>query len=518
MQKIVLIVSFFLLLGVNACVHRNYSHGSSTVCVCNSTVCDNFPPIIKTPKGVVTAYVSSKNGDRFTKESVTQFSKLPVTHVVPTVSITLDKSKKYQNIIGFGGAFTDSAGINIAKLPKDMQTRLIKDYFGADGIEFQLGRVPIGGSDFSTRPYSYDDHPNDDNLTMFALQPEDVHFKIPYIKMANELSPHKVKIYASPWSPPAWMKTNKKFNEGGFLIGEPGTHYWKIWAKYFVKFLDEYKKNKVDIWGITIQNEPEAGYIEGFKWNSLAINQTLERDFIKLDLGPELHKNAYKNLKVMIHDGQLPLAKDFVEPILSDKDAEKYVHGIAFHWYLNFIANWTDLDELNKKYPNQFLLATEACQEAPEDGSGDATALGSWNVFNRYAVDIIKDLNHFTTGWTTWNLALSTSGGPNWALNFVSSPIIVNETSQEYYKNPTFYAMGHFSKFLVSDSVRIHHEAKTTDQENIMVTSFVRPDNGTVVIVLNKNNHSIIAQVNDPLNGYATLNIKPEALYTMIWY
>ncbi len=85
----------------------------------------------------------------------------------------------------------------------------------------------------------------------------------------------------------------------------------------------------------------------------------------------------------MIHDGQLPLAKDFVEPILSDKDAEKYVHGIAFHWYLNFIANWTDLDELNKKYPNQFLLATEACQEAPEDGSGDATALGSWNVFNR---------------------------------------------------------------------------------------------------------------------------------------
>lgn len=85
----------------------------------------------------------------------------------------------------------------------------------------------------------------------------------------------------------------------------------------------------------------------------------------------------------MIHDGQLPLAKEFVEVILEDKDAAKYVHGIAFHWYMNFIANWADLDEINKKYPDQFLLATEACQEAPEIGSDDPISLGSWGVFNR---------------------------------------------------------------------------------------------------------------------------------------
>lgn len=97
---------------------------------------------------------------------------------------------------------------------------------------------------------------------------------------------------------------------------------------------------------------------------------------------------------------------------------------------------------------------------------------------SRYVVDIAHNLNHYSRGWTDWNLALSTSGGPNWASNFVSAPIIVNETSHEYYKNPIFYAMGHFSKFLIPDSIRIHHEAKTNDKENIMVTSFIRPDNG----------------------------------------
>ena len=117
-------------------------------------------------------------------------------------------------------------------------------------------------------------------------------------------------------------------------MGEPGGKYNKLWAKYLVKFLDEYAKQNVSIWGITVQNEPEAGFMDSFPWNSLALNYSLERDFIKLDLGPELHKHGYTKdkLAVMIHDGQLPLAKKFVAGVLEDKDAAKYVSGIAFHW------------------------------------------------------------------------------------------------------------------------------------------------------------------------------------------
>src|SRR5690625_3414656 len=106
--------------------------------------------------------------------------------------------------------------------------------------------------------------------------------------MAQSVSPHKMKYFGSPWSAPAWMKTNNELNHGGFLKGHPGEKYYKMFAKYFVKFLKEYEKNQVPIWGITIENEPGAGFDPHFHWNSLGLNATLERDFIKLDLGPEL--------------------------------------------------------------------------------------------------------------------------------------------------------------------------------------------------------------------------------------
>ena len=145
--------------------------------MCNATYCDDLKPISKTPKGVITSYLTSKDGDRFAKSQLHFSSNVP-SHVAPTISITIDHQKQYQKIIGFGGAFTDAAGINIAKLPKDLQSRLIKDYFASNGIEYSIGRVPIAGTDFSTRPYTYDDHPGDDNLTLFALQPEDIKFKV----------------------------------------------------------------------------------------------------------------------------------------------------------------------------------------------------------------------------------------------------------------------------------------------------------------------------------------------------
>lgn len=129
--------------------------------------------------------------------------------------------------------------------------------------------------------------------------------------MAQQVSPHNVKYYGSPWSSPAWMKTNNEINHGGLLHGEPGGKYYKIWAKYFVRFIEEYTKHKVNIWGITLENEPGAGFNPNHPWNALGFNSTIERDFIKLDLGPELHAHGYTNdkLKVMIYDDQLPRLK-----------------------------------------------------------------------------------------------------------------------------------------------------------------------------------------------------------------
>jgi glucosylceramidase len=126
-------------------------------------------------------------------------------------------------------------------------------------------------------------------------------------------------------------------------------------------------------------------------------------------------------------------------------------------------------------------------------------------------------LNHYTTGWTDWNLALDTEGGPNWINGFDDAPIIINSTSYEYYKQPLFYALGHFSKFLSPDSIRVHFSEKTK-LDKFETTAFVRPDNATVVIALNMNTDSVKLTIDDPIDGKVSRVVKPNSLQSYIWY
>ncbi|CAG2120816.1 unnamed protein product, partial [Medioppia subpectinata] len=358
-------------------------------------------------------------------------------------------------IIGFGGAFTDAAGINIKSLPQILQKRLIEDYFGETGIEYTLGRIPIGGSDFSTHAYSYDDnYKNDFQLKHFNLTEEDFDLKIPLIKEAKEVSKHDLRLIASPWSAPAWMKNNSELNHGGFLIDQPGGKYYKAFANYLVKFLDAYKAEGIPLWGITIENEPEMPiYLDkllGKKhpFNSMTFTPELQRDFLKLDLGPIMSAAGYgpNVTRVMVCDDNRPYVSQWAEVIYGDIEAAQYVSGMAFHWYMNSESNVGNLDTVHNQDPSKFILSTEACEMW--FGMDHHVYLGSWQLFEKYATDIITDLNHWTGGWVDWNLALDTRGGPNWVNNFVDAPIIVNATAREYYKQPSFYSIAHFSKFL----------------------------------------------------------------------
>lgn len=203
--------------------------GDSQVCVCTEQICDDLPTFKKTDKGVVSIFTTSKDGDRYAARTA-HFEGNINGHA----HLNVDLRKRYQKIIGFGGAFTDSAGSMMAKLNKDVQWRLIKDYFGLDGLEYNLARVTIGGSDFSTRAYSYDEHANDESLSQWKLQDEDIHWKIPFMKMAHDVNP-SLKFFGSPWNPPSWMKRNHQINHGDLLIGEPGGKYYKLYAQYLLK-------------------------------------------------------------------------------------------------------------------------------------------------------------------------------------------------------------------------------------------------------------------------------------------
>ncbi|CAG2170912.1 unnamed protein product [Oppiella nova] len=503
--------------GNDPCAHRDYGYGS-TVCVCNVTYCNTLAPIARTGPGVVTVYESSKQGDRFL-ESQLKFGHYQHTGAAKAQTITVDRSKgRYQKIVGFGGAFTDSTGLNIKSLPEKLQKQLIGDYYSGTGIEYNLGRVPIASSDFSTHGYSYDDKSvGDFEFKHFALTAEDFDYKIPYLKLAKEANKN-ANFFGSPWSPPAWLKNNSQLNHGGYLIGNPGGQHYKAFAHYLVKFLDAYKAQGVPMWGITIENEPGAGKHPDWANPSLGFTAQQQRDFIKLDLGPIMEGAGYgaNTTQLMMFDDGRNEIQDWARTILGDREAARYVAGVAFHWYANTVDNIVNLDTAHGVDPSKFLLATEACEEWR--GQDKHVHLGSWDAFERYANDIIRDLNHWTGGWVDWNLALDTRGGPNWVNNFVDAPIIINATGHEYYKQPIYYAMGHYSKFLAPGSQRVYNSLGTS-VDKFEATVFERPDGGTVVIVLNLSGDAIDVTINDVQNkGKVTHLLKPHSIQTYVYY
>jgi len=187
-----------LTLGTCECVdsipyaHRHYDQGN-IVCVCNATYCDNFPEISSRASSRVDVYESNKAGLRFSKTTLNanagfrrHVQDMDGDTTPPTVRIVVDRNTSYQDILGFGGAFTDAAGINIYALQSNLSKLVIDNYYSSNGLEYTIGRIPIGGSDFSTRKYTYDDHENDFNLANFSLADEDIHYKVGhYVNLFN---------------------------------------------------------------------------------------------------------------------------------------------------------------------------------------------------------------------------------------------------------------------------------------------------------------------------------------------
>ena len=303
------------------------------------------------------------------------------------------------------------------------------------------------------------------------------------MKAAQNVAEHEIKLFGSAWSAPTWMKTNKDLAGRGRLIGEPGGQYYKTWALYYIKFLEAYRNQSINLWGLTTGNEPINGLIPGFSFNCMAFTPWTQRDFVKKDLGPALNASGFGNIKLLIMDDQRYVLPLWANIVLNDPEAAKYVSGIAFHWYGNAFAPPQLLDVTHRLHPDKFLFASEATVMGSPD-------FGKWDDGESYAKDILIDLEHWSTGWMDWNYALDESGGPTWVKNFCNAPIIVNATAKEFYKQPTFYAMGHFSKFLPPGSKRV----QTTLQDRsllgsgVLKTGFITPDGTRILILVNTSN------------------------------
>ena len=212
---------------------------------------------------------------------------------------------------------------------------------------------------------------------------------------------NNIRIMASPWSPPAWMKTTGEMNFGGKLKSE----YRDTWADYYCKFIENYEKENVPIWGLSIQNEPEAKQT----WDSCIYTAEEERDFIKNHLGPSLKKHNLLDRKIIIWDHNRDVMVERARTVLSDPGAAKYVWGTGFHWYCG--DHFDNVQKVHDEFPDKQLIFTEGCQEG-------GPHIGSWNLGERYATSIINDLNRWTVAWIDWNLILNEQGGPNHVGNY----------------------------------------------------------------------------------------------------
>ncbi len=382
-------------------------------------------------------------------------------------AIMLDPGKTFQSIEGFGGALTDASAETFYKLPKEKQEEILTAYFDPEkGIGYNLCRTNINSCDFSSDIYAYDEVAGDASLEHFSID-HDRKYKIPLIKSAIERSKNNLKLFASPWSPPAWMKTNNNMLQGGKLKPE----YYQSWADYYVKFIREYEKEGLAMWGLTVQNEPMATQT----WESCIYTAEDERDFVKNWLGPTLEKSGLNDLKLMIWDHNRGIMYQRAKMVYDDPEASKYVWGTAIHWYTG--DHFENSGLLNDAFPDKKILFTEGCVYPFNFDS-----IEEWHWGERYGESILRDLNNSVAGWVDWNILLDETGGPNHVSNFCFAPVIGDTRNGEVHYMNSFYYIGHFSKFIRPGAKRI---ICSLNNDDLLATAFSNPDGKIVVVVLN---------------------------------
>lgn len=423
------------------------------------------------PKGIEVFRTARDTGEQLSSASPLIFDTDPGFNAQ---SIFIDPSKRFQVFEGFGGAFTESAAVTFSKLNPIAQSAILNAYFDPEkGHGYTLCRTHINSCDFSLNNYAYDEIPDDYSLDNFSIA-RDCRALIPFIHSAMKVAGGSLKLIASPWSPPAWMKTNGLMNFGGKLKSECRN----VWAQYYASYVNAYKKQGIDIWGISVQNEPEAVQT----WDSCIYTAEEERDFVRDYLGPTLQAEGMGHIHLIIWDHNRDRMYERAKVIYEDPQAAKYVWGTGFHWYGG--DYFENVQRVHEAFPDKALIFTEGCQEG-------GPHIGDWSLGERYGHSIINDLNRWTVGWVDWNLLLDELGGPNHVENYCSAPLIADTclcTLDGIYFQSSYFYIGHFSRFIKPNAQRI---ACSSTVEALEATAFYNTDGRLAVVVMNRTEDAI---------------------------
>jgi len=381
--------------------------------------------------------------------------------------IKVTPEERYQTVRGFGGAITEAAAYTLSRLPKDMVDEVLQAYFDPRrGNAYTMSRVHINSCDFSLENYSYVDS-FDTELKSFDISRE-TRWVLPTIHQAQAIAGRPLFLLASPWSPPAWMKSNGDMNGGGTLRPE----FRQVWADYYIRYLQAMAARGIRMDAITVQNEPAAVQV----WDSCLYTAAEERDFVRDYLGPTVAGSAFSGLKLLIWDHNRDLVFERAREVLSDKEAARYIWGVGHHWYVS--EEFENLGRLHNAFPETHLVFTEGCQEG-------GPQVGKWFTGERYGRNIIGDMRNWVEAWIDWNIVLDERGGPNHVGNYCDAPIIADTAAGEIYYNSSYWYIGHFSRFVPPGSVRIG-SSEAEPVEGLHHIAFLTPTDEVVIVVMNE--------------------------------
>ena len=411
---------------------------------------------------------SSENGALFESLEPAIFERDPAAE---NRVINLYPEVEFQKIIGFGGAFTETSAYQFSRMSAKTKDKIVKLYFDPKaGLGYNFCRTHIHSCDFSLNRYTYVDD-EDKELKTFSVE-RDRKYILPFIKAAKKAAGKDLWLFASPWSPPSWMKSNGDMCHGGRLLDE----YYGTWAKYFVRYLQEYKKEGITFFGLTIQNEAIAWQT----WESCVYTAKEEAVFVHKFLKPALKAAGFDDVKIMIWDHNKERVYERARDSFAVPGAKDDIWGVAFHWYSG--QHFDALELTHNAFPDKPLILTEF-SVGERYGETAPAPHTSWKGMSIYANELIGDFNHHMAAETMWNLLVDETGGPYHDRTGGSrAQIVVDPEKDEIFIEPTYYAIAHFSRFVKRGAVRI---GTSCFSDSIDVTAFKNPGGEVVAVALN---------------------------------